>query len=238
MQIHTFAEVISPEIDNALYRATIENLQTLGTPIKAEFPGEIPMPAAKLAAIFPQFYCVTVGAPAAAQAPTETPTDAPTGAQNAAAKKASYRYVVVLDGQELSAETAATLGDLPLICLIDAQKHPQEAAQAENWAARYAWQVLVCEKDGRWTLHQKAHAPCTLPTFAQTETASNTGANSETETTITTGVTSETAGFANWAGFVAGFLNALSAGLEIERAALFAQYITAGMGDFPSGLLP
>lgn len=234
MQIHTFAEVISPEIDNALYRAIIENLQTLGTPVKAEFPEEIPGPAAKIAAIFPQFYCVTTSAPAAEQIPADAPTDP----QNATGKNAPYRYVVVLEGQKFSVETAATLGDLPLICLIDTQKHPQEAAQAENWATRYAWQVLVCEKDGRWTLHQKAHTPCTLPTFAQIKTASNTGANSETETTITTGVTSETGGFANWAGFVAGFLNALSAGLDIERAALFAQYITAGMGDFPSGLLP
>lgn len=233
MQIHTFAEVISPEIDNALYRATIENLQALGTPVKAEFPGEIPGAVAKIAAICPQFYCVTASAPAAEQIPADSPTDV----QNATGKNAPYRYLAVLDGQKFSVETVATLGDLPLICLIDAQTHPQEAAQAENWAAKYPWQVLVCEKDGRWTLHRKAHTPRTLPAFAQTETAGNTGATTDIETTITSGANSETTGFANWAGFVAGFLNALSAGLDIERAALFAQYIAAGMGDFPSGLL-
>lgn len=234
MQIHTFAEVISPETDNALYRAIIENLQTLGTPVKAEFPGEIPEPAAKIAAIFPQFYCVTASAPAAEQIPADSPTDT----QNVTGKNAPYLYLAVLDGQKFSGETATTLGDLPLICLIDAQKYPQEAAQAEEWATRYTWQVLVCEKDGRWTLHRKAHTPRTLPTFAQTETAGNTEANSDIETTITSGANSETTGFANWAGFIAGFLNALSAGLDIERAALFAHYIAAGMGDFPSGLLP
>lgn len=232
MQIHTFAEVISPEIDNALYRAIIENLQTLGTPVKTEFPGEIPGSAVKIAAIFPQFYCVTASAPAAEQIPEDSPTDL----QNATGKNAPYQYVAVLESQKFSVE-AATLGDLPLICLIDAQTHPQEAAQAENWAAKYPWQVLVCEKDGRWTLHRKAHTPRTLPAFTQTETAGNTGSTSDIGTTITSGANSETTGFANWAGFVAGFLNALSAGLDIERAALFAQYIAAGMGDFPSGLL-
>lgn len=236
MQIHTFAEVISPEIDNALYRATIENLQALGTPVKAEFPGEIPGAVAKIAAICPQFYCIAAGASIAEQAPTDAPTDTPTDAPNATVKNVPYQYVVVLESQKFSVE-AAPLGDLPLICLIDAQTHPQEAAQAENWVAKYPWQVLVCEKDGRWTLHQKAHTPNTLPTFAQTETAGNTEATSDIGTTIASGANSEAASFTNWAGFVAGFLNALSAGLDIERAALFAQYIAAGMSDFPSGLL-